>query len=138
RGAADLFHRDDMREITHAGAAEFLFDGDAQQAERAHLRPEIARKRVALVDLRGARRDLIFGEIMHRLAQHGDLVAEIVIETGDSAHSAASAGWVSGAGLSNSGCSFCHSRSKRSIAFIFTGPKPRTISGSDANAMVHG
>ena len=122
RGAADLLHRDDMREIAHAGAAEFLFDGDAEQAERAHFRPEIAREFVLVVDLGGARRDLALGEAAHRVAQHVDLVAEIEIETGNGAHSAASAGCISGAGLSSCGCSFCHSRSKRSIACIFTGP----------------
>ena len=138
RGAADLLHRDDMGEIAHAGPAEFLLDGDAEKAERAHLRPEIARELVAFVDLGGARRDLALREIMHRLAQHGDLVAEIMVETGDGAHSAASAGCVSGAGLSSCGWSLRHSRSKRSIAFIFTGPKPRTISGSAASAIAQG
>jgi AcrR family transcriptional regulator len=45
-------------EIAQAGAAVFLLDGDAVQAERADLRPQVHRELVAAVDLGGARRDL--------------------------------------------------------------------------------
>ena len=66
RGAADLLHRDAMREIAHAGAAVFLLDRDAVQAERAHLGPQLDRETVGPVDLGGERRDLVLGEIAHR------------------------------------------------------------------------
>ena len=50
------------------------------QAERAHLRPELARELVGLVDLVGARRDLRLGEALDRVAQHVGGFAEIEIE----------------------------------------------------------
>ena len=59
RAARDFLHRHAMGEIAEPGAAVFLLDGDAVQAERAHLRPQIAREGVGLVDLVGARRDLV-------------------------------------------------------------------------------
>ena len=80
RAAAHLLHRHDMREIAHAGAAQFLLDGDAEQADGAELRPKIARERVVAVDRCGARRDLGVGEVAHAVAQHVDLGAEIEIE----------------------------------------------------------
>ncbi len=80
RGAAHLLHRDAMREVAHAGAAVFLLDGDAVQPERAHRGPQLGRKAVALVDLGGQRRDLLVGEVAHRVAQQVDLGAEIMVE----------------------------------------------------------
>ena len=47
-----------MLEIAEPGAAPFLLDRDAVQAELAELRPQIAREHVAAVDLVGTRRDL--------------------------------------------------------------------------------
>ena len=80
RAAADLLHRDAMREIAHAGAAIFLLDRDAVQAERAHLGPQLDREAVGPVDLGGERRDAVLGKVAHRRAQHVDLGAEIKIE----------------------------------------------------------
>ena len=77
RRAADLLHRDDVREVAEPGAAVLLLDGDAEEAERAHLRPEVHRERVRPVDLRGARRDLGRGEVAHRAAEHGDRLAVV-------------------------------------------------------------
>src|SRR5690606_12082317 len=57
RGAADLLHRDAVLQVAHAGAAVLLLHREAQQPERAHLRPELAREAVAAVDLLGERRD---------------------------------------------------------------------------------
>src|ERR1700724_1176749 len=57
-----------MLEIAEASAAILLLDGNPVQSERADLRPEIARELVALVDLGGARRDLVAGKVLHRLA----------------------------------------------------------------------
>ncbi len=59
RGARDLLHGHDVREVAHHRAAEFLLDRDAEQAERAELLPQVRRKLVRTVDLRGARRDLL-------------------------------------------------------------------------------
>ena len=72
--------RDAVFEIAQAGAAIFLFHGDAVQAERADLGPEVARKLVALVDFGGARRDLVAREGMDGLANRIRGLAEIEIE----------------------------------------------------------
>jgi len=62
-------------EVAQAGAAVFFLDGDAVQAERAHLRPQVAREGVGLVDLVGARRDLVVGKAPRRVAKHVDVFA---------------------------------------------------------------
>ena len=71
RGARHLFHRDAVVQIAEAQPAPFLFDRDAVQAERAHLRPQLAREMLGAVDFRGERRDLGAGEFLRRLA-YGD------------------------------------------------------------------
>ena len=81
-GARNLLHGDAVRQIAEAGAAKFLFDGDAEQAELAELRPQLARKFVGAIDLGGERRDLVLRKAAHRVAQHVDLVAESEIEAG--------------------------------------------------------
>ena len=79
--ARDLFHRHAMGEIAEPRPAVLLLDGDAMQAERAHLRPQVARKCVAAVDLVGAGGDLVLGEAADRLAQHVHLGAETEVKT---------------------------------------------------------
>ena len=79
-GARDFLHRHAMLEIAEAGAAIFLLDRDAVQAERAHLRPQVARKNIVAVDRVGARRDTILRETAHGFAQHVDVGAEAEIE----------------------------------------------------------
>ena len=69
-----------MLEIAEPGAAIFLLDGNPVQAERADLRPEIARELVALVDFGGARRDLVARKVLHGLADRVRGLAEIEIE----------------------------------------------------------
>ena len=69
-----------MFEIAEPGAAIFLLDGNPVQAERADLRPEVARELIALVDFGGARRDLIAGKIVHGFANRVRGFAEIEIE----------------------------------------------------------
>src|SRR5271163_2331417 len=69
-----------MFEIAEPRAAIFLFHGDAMQAKRADLRPEIARKLIRLVDLGRARRDLVACEISDGLANRVRGLAEIEIE----------------------------------------------------------
>ena len=72
RGAAEFFHRDDVGEVAHAGAAVFLLHRDAEQAERAQFLPQVRRELVAVVDVRRARRDLVRREVAYRGAQHVD------------------------------------------------------------------
>src|SRR3954447_16783112 len=54
-----FLNRHAMLEIAKPAAAIFLLDRDAMQPERAELRPEVARKLIGLVDIRGARCDLV-------------------------------------------------------------------------------
>ena len=80
RTARNLLHGDAVREIPHAGAAVFLRDGDAEHAELAELRPEVARKLVLAVDLVGARRDVVLAEARDRIAQRVHVLAERKVE----------------------------------------------------------
>ena len=57
RGARDFLHRHAVLEVAQGEPAIFLRRGDPMQAERAHLGPQVARKQVVAVNLRGARRD---------------------------------------------------------------------------------
>src|SRR3712207_8273783 len=45
-----------------------IFDRDAVEAERSHLRPQVPREGVGTVDLVGPRRDRILREVAHGLA----------------------------------------------------------------------
>src|SRR5271165_3896430 len=78
--AADLLHRDAMGKVAHASAAIFFLDGDPVKTERAHLGPQLDRKAVGTVDLRGERRDAVLGEAANRRSQHVDLGAEVKVE----------------------------------------------------------
>ena len=80
RGARHFLHRDAVLEIAQARPAILLLDGDAVQAERADLGPEIARELIAAVDLGGTRRDLVLRERMHRLADRIRGLAEVEVE----------------------------------------------------------
>ena len=71
-----------MGEIAEARSAPLLFDRNAEQTERAELRPQFARKAVGAVDLLGVRRDLGLGETAHGLAQHFEVAAQAEIEAG--------------------------------------------------------
>src|SRR5947199_8931732 len=77
RGARNLFHGDDVREVAHRRAAVLLVHRDAEGAEGAELAPEAGWKFVRAVDLGCARRDLLRGEVAHRLAQHVDRLAVV-------------------------------------------------------------
>ena len=81
RGAGDFFHRHDVFEVAHAGAAVFLLHGDAEHAEIAELAPEVGRELVVAVDRGGARRDLLGGEGLHGAAQHVGGFAQVEIQT---------------------------------------------------------
>ncbi len=80
RGARDLLHGDAVLQIAEPRPAPLLLDGDAVDAKGAEFGPKVARKRVALVDLVGARRDLVGGETAHALAQHVGGLTEIKVE----------------------------------------------------------
>ena len=82
----NLLHRHAMLEIAEPCPAKFLLDRDAVHAELAQLRPQIARKGVAAVDLVGTRRDLVGGECAHTVAQQVGGLAEVEIEAGVAAH----------------------------------------------------
>src|SRR5438552_18036655 len=75
-----LLDCDAVLEIAQAGAAILLLDGDAVQAERSDLGPEVARELIAAVDFGGARRDLVLRKRMHRLAYRIRGLAEIEVE----------------------------------------------------------
>jgi len=82
RSAADLLHRDDVRRVTHPGTAVLFFDGDAEQAQGAHLFPQVHRKLIGAVDLGRARGDLGGGKAAHCGTQHVDLLAEPETQSG--------------------------------------------------------
>src|ERR1700720_2542560 len=69
-----------MREVAQAQAAIFLRRGNPVQAEFPHPRPQVARKRVVAVDLRGARSDLVLGENPGAVTDHRGALAEIEVE----------------------------------------------------------
>jgi hypothetical protein len=62
--------------------AIFLLDGDPVEPELAHLRPQVAREFVLLVDLGGDRFDLVFGKPPRGLADRVGHFAEAEIESG--------------------------------------------------------
>src|SRR5579864_8498205 len=71
-----------MFEIAKAKAPICLVDGDAVEAELAHLRPEVARKLVLLVDLGSDRLDLVLGKAPRRLADGIGHFAKVEIKRG--------------------------------------------------------
>jgi hypothetical protein len=73
-----------MGEIAETRAAPFLFHGDAEKAEGAELRPQVAGKFVGPVDVVGPRRNLCLRKRAYRLAQHIDIAAERKIQSGQS------------------------------------------------------
>ena len=77
RGARDFLLRHDMLEIAEAKPAIFLLDGDPVEPELAHLRPQVAREFVLLVDLGGDRRDLVAREPLGRVADRVGHFAEV-------------------------------------------------------------
>ena len=78
--ARHFLHRHAMLEIAEAEPAIFLRRGDPVQAERPHLRPEVAGKEVVAVDRRGARGDLLLGEGPGAVADHVGALAEVEVE----------------------------------------------------------
>ena len=83
-GPAHLLHGDAVLQVAEAAAAFLLLHGDAEQAEVAKVRPEVARELVARVDLFRARRDLRLREALDRRADHVGRLAEPEIQAGHS------------------------------------------------------
>ena len=82
RGAGDLFHRHHVRQVAHVGATVFLADGDAQQAQVAHLAPQVHRELVVFVNGGGARRDLALRKFVHGVAQRINVFTELKVKSG--------------------------------------------------------
>jgi hypothetical protein len=64
-------------QVAHVRRRRIPRHGDAQQAQFAHLLPQVHRELVAAVDFGGARRDLARRELLHCLAQCGDVFAVV-------------------------------------------------------------
>src|SRR3984893_14619648 len=80
RRPGNFLDRDAVLEVAQPRAAILLLDGNAVQAECADFRPQVARKLVALVDVGGARRDLVARESLHGFANRVGGFAEVKIE----------------------------------------------------------
>ena len=78
-GARDLLHGNGVGEIAEAGPAKALRHGDAEEPELTERRPEVARKLIAAVDLRGARGDALRREAPHLPPDLIDAFAEAEI-----------------------------------------------------------
>ena len=83
--AADFLHGDHVRKVTERRTAVFLFHRDAEQAQLAQFRPQVARKFVAFVDVGGARSNPVGRERRDGFAQQVDVLAqpEVKIEHAD-------------------------------------------------------
>ena len=77
RGAGDFLDGDGVGQITHPRSAVFLGDGDAQQAQLAHLAPQGGGKLVRSVNLRRDRLDPVLSPAVHGLAQRVHILAQV-------------------------------------------------------------
>jgi hypothetical protein len=80
RSTADFLHRNDVFEITQTCAAGSLLHGDAEQAQIAEFRPQLARKRVVAIDLRSNGSDVRLREGRDAGAQQFDVLAQVEVE----------------------------------------------------------
>src|SRR5262245_47560414 len=85
RGAGDFLHDDAVLKIAEPKPTERLRHRDAMHAELAELRPQIARKGIAAIDLGGARSYPRGREAAHALAQHVRRFPEPEIEPPETA-----------------------------------------------------
>ena len=81
RGAADFLHGHHVLQITHGGAAIGLVGGNPQQAQAAHLGPQVLGEFVAFVDGGGPGGDFLGGETADGIPQHVGRLAEIEVES---------------------------------------------------------
>src|SRR5262245_40657419 len=84
--ARDLLHGDAVLEIAEPRPAPFFLHRDAVHAELTELGPQITREGIAAVDLVGARRDAVVGEVAHAGAQHVGGLAQTEIEAANVVH----------------------------------------------------
>src|SRR5665811_1170647 len=69
-GLGDLLDHEDIREDVQAGAAVLLGEEAPQEPHLAHLRDQLVRDLVLLVDADGKRLDLLLYEVADRVPQH--------------------------------------------------------------------
>ena len=75
-----LLDRDRVREGVGAGAAVLLRDRHPHHAELRELRDDLVREPLLAIELLGDRRDLLEGELPHRVSQQLVLVVEIEVQ----------------------------------------------------------
>src|SRR5690606_3515421 len=80
RCPGELLDDEDLREITEPGAAELGLERHAEKAQRAEPRPQLPRELVLAIDLGRTRRDPLYGEPAHVLAEHREVFVEAEIE----------------------------------------------------------
>ena len=80
-GTRNFLHRHDVGKVAEVGTAVVIAGSDAEHAEVAELAPQLPGKFVVLSDLRGVRRDFLFGKDTHCVAQHVDILAEVEVES---------------------------------------------------------
>src|SRR5262245_46182838 len=78
-GARDLLDRYGCADAIGAGAAIRFRKRDAHQAQLAHLAERLGWEFAGLVHMACLRRDLLLGELAHRLADHPLLVGQLEI-----------------------------------------------------------
>ena len=80
RAPGDLFHGNGVGQVAKSGPAVLLGDRDAQEAQLAQPGPKVPGKLVGLVDVLGARGDLLGGEPPHRVPNEVDGLAQGVVQ----------------------------------------------------------
>src|SRR5215210_5076466 len=76
RSARNLLHDDAMFDIAESRPAVLFLDSDAKHAKASKLRPKLARKLVAPVDVIGEWSNFIHGKAPHALANGIGSIAE--------------------------------------------------------------
>jgi len=77
-----LLDSDRRAQAIRARAAEFFGERDAHQAKLAHLAKDRGGKLAGLIHMAGLWRDLLLGELAHRLANHLLFLGQVEIHTG--------------------------------------------------------
>ena len=82
RRAADFLHHHGVGQVAQAAAPVGFVHGDAEQAHRAELGPQIGGEFIVAVDGGGARCDLLLTHPQHGVAESVDVFAEAEVERG--------------------------------------------------------
>ena len=80
-GARNFFHGHHVRQIAHVGATVLFTNGDTQNAQAAHLAPQIHGKLVAAIDFGRTRRNLSLGKFTHCIAQGINVFSQLKIQS---------------------------------------------------------